>query len=48
MLTILIAIVLLIYFGDGVEVLAPQDLREQIVGKVKRLADRYAGKKGSV
>ena len=36
----------LLGFGDGVEVLAPQELREQIIGKVKRLADRYAGKAG--
>ena len=33
----------LLGFGDGVEVLAPQELREQIIGKVKRLSDRYAG-----
>lgn len=34
----------LLGFGDGVEVLAPQGLREQIIEKVQRLADRYAGK----
>ena len=38
----------LLGFGDGVEVLSPQELREQIIGKVKRLADRYAGNTGSV
>lgn len=34
----------LLGFGDGVEVLAPEQLRQQIIVKVQRLADRYADK----
>jgi len=36
----------LLGFGDSVEVLAPKGLREQIIDKVRRLADRYADKAG--
>ena len=38
----------LLGFGDGVEVLSPPQLREQITGKIQRLADRYAGNTGNV
>jgi predicted DNA-binding transcriptional regulator YafY len=37
----------LLGFGDGAEVLEPQELREQIIGRVTRLADRYASKDGT-
>lgn len=32
----------LLGFGDGVEVMAPQALRDTIIGKVNRLVERYA------
>lgn len=34
----------LLGFGDGVEVIAPLDLRRQIINKVQRLSDRYSSK----
>ena len=34
----------LLAFGDGVEVMAPVELRQQIIDKVKRLTDQYADK----
>lgn len=37
----------LLGFCDGVEVLAPQELREQLITRVTRLAERYASKAAS-